>query len=85
MWFVYCEVVPLLREGISHYLNLIKILTGQSGTTKMNTEITKSITASSNNLQQAVTIEQNMAAAKTEIQWEFWESLKENMKNNEHN
>lgn len=84
-WLTTCRKeaveLPLLREGITHYLNLIKILTGQSGNDKMNTEITTYITASSSNLQQAISIEQNIAAAKTEIQWKFWESLKNKMKN----
>jgi hypothetical protein len=70
---------PLLREGIAHYINLIKILTGQSGNSKMNTEVRDYITSSSDNLKQAALIEKNMITAKVKIQWLFWQSLKEKM------
>ncbi|MBE7687450.1 PD-(D/E)XK nuclease family protein [Tenacibaculum finnmarkense] len=82
-WLTNCRKeaveLPLLREGITHYINLIKILTGQSGTTKMNTEISHYIASSADNLKQASLIEQNMTTAKVEIQWLFWQSLKEKM------
>ncbi|MCD8409669.1 PD-(D/E)XK nuclease family protein [Tenacibaculum finnmarkense] len=82
-WLINCRKeaveLPLLREGITHYINLIKILTGQSGTTKMNTEISHYIASSADNLKQASLIEQNMTSAKVEIQWLFWQSLKEKM------
>ncbi|MCG8804945.1 PD-(D/E)XK nuclease family protein [Tenacibaculum finnmarkense] len=82
-WLTNCRKeaveLPLLREGITHYINLIKILTGQSGTTKMNTEISHYIASSADNLKQASLIEQNMTSAKVEIQWLFWQSLKEKM------
>ncbi|WP_282071359.1 PD-(D/E)XK nuclease family protein [Polaribacter atrinae] len=71
--------LPLLREGITHYINLIKILTGQSVNSKMNTEIRDYIASSTDNLKQASLIGENMTAAKIKIQWLFWQSLKEKM------
>jgi hypothetical protein len=70
---------PLLREGITHYINLIKILTGQSVNSKMNSEIRDYIASSTDNLKQAALIGENMTAAKIKIQWLFWQSLKEKM------
>lgn len=71
--------LPLLREGITHYINLIKILTGQTGTTKMNTEIKDYIASSPDNIEQAALITNNMNDAKVQIQWSFWESLKDKL------
>ncbi|AUC81799.1 PD-(D/E)XK nuclease family protein [Lacinutrix sp. Bg11-31] len=82
-WLINCRKeaveLPLLREGITHYINLIKILTGQSANNKMNTEIRDYIASSSDNLKQAALIEENMITAKVKIQWLFWQSLKEKM------
>tara|TARA_R110000744_G_scaffold64926_2_gene133464 strand:+ start:892 stop:2118 length:1227 start_codon:yes stop_codon:yes gene_type:complete len=71
--------LPLLREGITHYINLVKILTGQTGTTKMNNEIKDYIVSSPNKLEQARLIANNMNDAKVQIQWSFWESLEEKL------
>ena len=82
-WLIDCrkEAVeyPLLREGISHYINLIKILTGQSSNHIMNTEIRDYITSSSENLKNASLIEKSMINAKIKIQWNFWKELKEQL------
>lgn len=82
-WLVECRKeaveLPLLREGISHYINLIKTLTGQSNNHRMNTEIRDYITSSSAKLKQASLVERNMIDAKVKIQWLFWQKLKEVM------
>lgn len=82
-WLFACRKeaveLPLLREGITHYINLIKTLTGQSVNRKMNTEIRDYIASSEDNLKQASLIGENMTAAKIKIQWLFWQSLKEKM------
>lgn len=82
-WLVSCRKeaveLPLLREGISHYINLIQLLTGQTGTTKMNKEVKEYIASSSEALKQAALIADNMNDAKVQIQWSFWESLKEKL------
>ncbi|MEP2280356.1 PD-(D/E)XK nuclease family protein [Maribacter sp.] len=82
-WLVGCRKeaveLPLLREAISHYINLIQLLTGQTGTTKMNKEVKEYIASSSETLKQAALIADNMNDAKVLIQWSFWESLKEKL------
>lgn len=78
-WLTACRKeaveLPLLREGITHYINLIKNLTGQSTNSKMNKEISNYIASSVDNLKQATLIEQNLVKAKILIQWNFWNSL----------
>ncbi|WP_051941884.1 PDDEXK-like family protein [Maribacter forsetii] len=82
-WLVSCRKeaveLPLLREGISHYINLIQLLTGQTGTTKMNKEVKEYIASSSEVLKQASLIADNINDAKVQVQWSFWESLKEKL------
>ena len=82
-WLIKCRKeaveLPLLREGISHYINLIKTLTGQSNNHIMNTEIRDYISSSSEKLKQASLIEKNMLDAKVKIQWLFWLNLKNKM------
>lgn len=82
-WLFACRKeaveLPLLREGITHYINLIKKLTGQSSNSKMNTEIRDYIASSVENLKEAKLIEENMTAVKIKIQWLFWKSLKEKL------
>lgn len=85
-WLIKCREkaveLPLLREGITHYINLIKTLTGQTGTTKMNKDIVNYITSDVNTLKQAASVEENMNAAKIKVQWGFWECLKKAITNN---
>ena len=51
-WLEMCRKeaaqMPLLREGISHYLNLVKYLTNQSTSVTMNREISNVISQSLN-------------------------------------
>lgn len=78
-WLTECrkEAVeyPLLREGISHYINLIKFLTGQSNNSIMDREIRETIISSPENLKSAILLQQNINDAKIEIQWSFWKEL----------
>lgn len=82
-WLIACRKeaveLPLLREGISHYLNLIETLTGQSSNDIMNTEIKDYISSNAETLKQAALVEENMTDAKIKIQWLFWQSLKDKM------
>lgn len=82
-WLIACRKeaveLPLLREGISHYINLIEILTGQSSNDIMNKEIRDYISENKDNLKQACLIAENLTDAKIKIQWLFWESLKDKM------
>lgn len=83
-WLLACRKeaveMPLLREGITHYINLLKTLTGQSISSKMKSEIKDFITSSSDNLKGAWQVQESFIDAKIKIQWAFWESLKTKMK-----
>jgi len=80
-WLEKCRketaLLPLLREGLTHYINLIKYLTGQSINTTMEKEIRDLIVSSPQNLKTAITISNNTEDAKVKLQWLFWKNLKE--------
>lgn len=82
-WLIDCrkEAVeyPLLREGISHYINLIETLTGQSSNDIMNDEIRDFIAKNPENLKQAALIEESLIDAKIKVQWLFWQNLKDKL------
>jgi hypothetical protein len=79
-WLELCqkEAVskPLLREGIVHYINLIKSLTGKSINKAMKNEIVSLLTENPANLKNASELYNNFIEAKISLQWEFWEALK---------
>jgi len=68
--------LPLLREGITHYINAIKNLVGQSKSKTMEKEIRDLILSSGTNLKNAVQIKKTLTKAKIDIQWKFWVNLK---------
>ncbi len=84
-WLEQCQKeavsMPLLREGIAHYINLIKYLTGESINKAMQQEIVNLLTESSANLASAREIVNNYNEAKSRIQWEFWKALKNTLQN----
>ena len=67
---------PLLREGITHYINLVKQLTGQSKNQAMINEITKIFASSVQNMKSVTQIEHGIVEAKIKIQWDFWKALR---------
>ena len=69
--------LPLLREGITHYINLIKYLTGQSNNKSMENEIRDFITLTPQNIKAAITVNKNIKNAKIKLQWLFWKNLRE--------
>ena len=79
-WLELCRKeaveLPLLREGITHYINLIKTLVGQSNNQAMENEVRNLIISSNQNLKNAILIEQNLAKAKINVQWKFWINLR---------
>ncbi|HOG36554.1 MAG TPA: PD-(D/E)XK nuclease family protein [Paludibacteraceae bacterium] len=79
-WLENCKKesvsLPLLREGITHYMNLIKHLTGQSNNTTMDKEIID-LLATPQNIEIAIKIANSTIGAKSKIQWEFWKQLRE--------
>lgn len=70
---------PLLREGIAHYINLIKHLTNQSTNQAMNTEIINLITQTPEKLRLANELANSYTQAKIEVQKRFWHSLIESL------
>jgi hypothetical protein len=79
-WLEQCQKesvsMPLLREGIAHYINLIKYLTGTSSNKAMKQEIVNLLTESSTSLANANELVNNFTEAKIKLQWEFWNVLK---------
>lgn len=80
-WLENCKKesvsLPLLREGIAHYINLIKHLTGQSTNTTMGKEIRNLLALTPQNIEMAIKIANSTIDAKSKIQWEFWKQLRE--------
>lgn len=78
-WLELCQKeavsMPLLREGIAHYINLIKFLTGESINKAMSQEIVNLISESPTNLANAKEISTNFSQAQSKIQWEFWKAI----------
>lgn len=83
-WLTQCKQFavdfPLVREGIGHYINLIKQLTNTSFMEEMNEEIVKLVMQSSENMQNAFELEKSLINVKIQTQWKFWEELKISLK-----
>jgi hypothetical protein len=83
-WLELClkETVsmPLLREGITHYINLIKHLTGETINKAMQKEIVNLITESPTNLANAKEIANNYTEAQSHLLWGFWKALKNELR-----
>lgn len=67
---------PVLREGITHYINLIKYLTNQSINKTMNDELIKTLVSTPGKLSTACEIAYVLNDVKANIQWKFWEELR---------
>lgn len=67
--------LPIIREGITHYIQLIKSLTGQHNNNTMSKEITDLITSSPQNLRTALQLNESIENAKSRIQWNFWKAI----------
>lgn len=74
-----CVTLPVVREGITHYINLIKLLTNQLGSPKMKNEVYKLITTTPEYFKAADDLANNINNAKSEIQWGFWEALRKKL------
>jgi hypothetical protein len=79
-WLESCRkesaMLPIVREGITHYINLIKYLTNQSINEAMSDEILKIITSTPENFETSNIVVSNINNAKSSIQWKFWEALR---------
>jgi len=71
---VKTENIPILRETLKQYLNLVKELTHQS-TEKGFMLDTKNFLLKENNLQKVIALEEAIVEAKIEVQLDFWHTL----------
>jgi len=82
-WLTECKQLavdfPLVREAISHYINLIKQLTNTSSMDEMNKEIVALVMQSPENLQNAFELEKVLSDVKIKTQWEFWKQLQKSL------
>ena len=68
------EMIPILRETIKQYLNLVKELTHQSKEKGFIMDV-KNFLLQDNNLQRVIEIEKSVIEAKIEVQLGFWQTL----------
>lgn len=82
-WLEACRkesaTIPLLREGISHYINLIRYLTGQTSSKIMKNEILATLTETPDTLKAARDIHYAFIRAKQHTQCQFWKTLLEEL------
>lgn len=82
-WLELCkkEAVskPLLREGIAHYINLIKYLTGQTMNSELKEELADLVVKSPAHVSNLPYIKQSIKLAEKKLQISFWERLKEEL------
>lgn len=83
-WLEECRkeaaMAPLLREGISHYINLIRYLTNQSINKRMNDEVMNILVENPETLRSAYDINAAFVRAKQQIQCRFWKALMRELK-----
>lgn len=70
---------PLIRESISHYINLIKFLTNQTLSKDMEKELTNLILENPIYIKNLEIIRQAITMSVIELQKRFWELLKDKM------
>ena len=68
------ETIPILRETIKQYLNLIKELTYQSTQKGLIMDV-KNFLLQESNLQRVIELEKSVIEAKIEVQLKFWQRL----------
>lgn len=70
---------PLIRESISHYINLIKHLTNQTISKDMKEELKNLILGNPTYIKNLDIIKEAITLSEVELQRRFWELLKEKM------
>jgi hypothetical protein len=77
-WLLACiaetEEIPILRETLKQYLNLVRALTHQSKEKGFMLDVKKFL-LEENNLQKVIALEESIVEAKIELQLEFWHML----------
>ena len=85
-WLEQCreKVVdkPLIREGISHYINLIKHLTNQTISKEMEKDLKNLILENPKYIQNLGIIREAINISVVELQRRFWELLKKKIEEN---
>jgi len=71
---VEIENIPILRETLKQYLNLVKELTHQSTEKGFMLDVKKFL-LEENNLQKVIALEESIVEAKIAVQLEFWHIL----------
>ena len=78
-WLYLCRQLavdkPLLREGISHYINLVKSLTNTNMNAELKKEMTDIIVNNPTYIQNLNVYTEAIEAAKHELTVEFWKAL----------
>ncbi len=79
-WLEKCLAIsnhkPYIREILTQYISIINNLTGQPNNPEMSEDIVTKLTESKENLEAAFEIQKHLTEAKIEIQWLFWQDLK---------
>lgn len=70
----------VLREGITHYINLIRYLTNQTSNQAMENEIESILKKSADNLESALLLSNSIDNVKMAILNDFWNSIKVELK-----
>lgn len=70
---------PLIREGISHYINLIKYLTNQTLSKEMEQDLKEIIIKNPAYIKNLGVIKEAITLSEIELQKKFWRLLKEKM------
>ena len=70
---------PLLREAISHYINLIKYMTNQSLSADMNEEVIKEL-LKPDHVKNLANLKESIVLAQIKLQRKIWEKLKKLLK-----
>lgn len=82
-WLTDCKQFavdfPLVREAVSHYINLLKHLTNSSFMDKSNNEIIDLVMQSPENVQIAFEIENVLTDVKITTQLKFWSQLQKSL------
>jgi hypothetical protein len=80
-WLQRCKEksadLPLIREGIAHYFNLIDNLTNNANSNKMIEDLTKLVSKTPENFKATKDIVKAYEESKIQVQKKFWQALHE--------
>lgn len=73
-----CSTQPVLREGITHYINLLNFLLNQGNEENMK-EILELVFKSKDNFESAFSLLDNAYKIKAQLQFMFWEDFRKHL------